>query len=234
MNFKALLSLPAKRPIDILKQAYEWVNEEKNKENPQPPFLVIRTATHYLEGWLLNYHESDGVVLLGVMEGPKVDLKYLYVEAIESLELPRAQRWLFNLSDGENEEFLQESSVPTKLQISAHSKKVSEELTHLLGNEVAIKIETQGEFADAAMKPVMRMLWIGIVDKIRAVIEKISEEAMGKEALQESVKEILLIGGDENGIDLEAGTLKVKLDMRKAAKDIWSNDYMQEKIEEKL
>ncbi|MBL3657925.1 hypothetical protein [Fulvivirga sediminis] len=234
MELKALLSLQAKKPMEILKHANEWVKEEKNKENPQPPFLVIRTAHSYSEGWLLNYDESEGVVLLGSMDGRKVDLKYLYAGAIESLELPSAQGWLFKLSDGENEEFLDESSAPSKLQITSHSKKVSDVLSELLAKNLSIKVDTEGAHGEEAMKPVMRMLWMGIIDKIKTVIATISEEEMGKEALQENVSEVLLVASEDNAISLESGTLKLTMDMRKGAKGIWSNDVMQEKIEEKL
>jgi len=234
MNYKSLLKLKAKTPHEILSELSSQLEFEKAKDQPSLPRVALYRGSTYWEGFLINYSEQQQLLLLGIIDGHTVNLKYIDSSVLSAVEVLNAKPLLYTISDGEMEEILDEQMVPSKLQIKAELKKTREMLSGIVGNKLTLEIDF--EINEKSEKKVLseRMLWPYALDCFASAIKQLCEDPLGKEALCDSVQNIVLKPGNKTVVSINAETLTIVFDLAKGGKRIGTAKALQETIEENL
>lgn len=232
MDFKTLLSLKAKSPLQIVQDLAKQLELEKGKEKPAVPLIGLYLHSGYLEGYLLDYNREDRVLLLALVDGPQTTLKYVEAAALIAVEVLKAKSWIFWLTDGTVTDTLNAESVPSWLQLKAQAKAVSTKIESFVG--IAVTVEIEKDDATESVQLAQRMIWPQALQIVQAAIGKVAEDAMGKEALSESVAQISLHNAEDEAVMLADKTLTIAFNLKEAGKRLWKPSMLQEKIEEKL
>ncbi|WP_417200013.1 hypothetical protein [Bizionia sp.] len=230
MNLTTLLKLKASSPEKILRRLIEQVRLEQAKEKPNLPHIAIGLhGGAVFSGFLLDYNLENEEILLGIFYDGKPQLTFCNCRNVLSVELQNGTDWLYALSDGALAFNPSAADAPPSLELKRIISSTVTELSTAVGHDIQLTFDLS-EVKELMQQYTAKLLLTTVAE----VIAKIVDNALGKEALQESVSQIQLKLGEEKKVELLDKVLTIECKIENGPRLAWKHAELQEAIEEKL
>ncbi|WP_417444102.1 hypothetical protein [Joostella sp.] len=229
MDFNTMLQLPVLEISQVIKILQEIADQERTKEKPNMPKVIISTTTGNVSGYFINYDTSKNIILLGNWYDNNPELQYVQSHAISSISLVKFNKYIHLLSDGKIPFTPDTSDIPTLLQLKKEIKELELDLNKTFDKEISIVYKYEGTPEDLDKFYASKVLLL-----LKETLSKIAGDKLAKESFREVTSVVNFSLENTNECTLKDDVLSVVIDVSKGLKSALTANQLQTEIEKTL
>jgi|GEM_PF-3201794 len=235
---ETLLQCSAQTVQPLLEKLAALTSRVKAGADETVPLVTLHVAGgHAISGWIMRLDNDpkygEGLLVHasgGRPDQPGLDAVYLSSQSVVAVYIHGANTIAHVLSNNAVPPPPSTQPVPSKLEIQRSADASSKELSTAIGSTLAWEIQWDG-LADApeSMRALQHLLTDGF-----ASLRALSQDAMGKEALQQSVQRVRFQNGEGQSVVLNAGTLVISASLKEGFRGRWQVPALRSAIAARL